>query len=331
MTLKSKLFGAAAGTALLVSATAASALDEITVAYFLEWPTPNQFAQADGSFAEMMGVDVNWVSFDTGTAMSAAMASGDVHIAYSQGVTPFLVATAAGQDLQIVDVAMSYSDNDNCVVRADLEIDASNVAAELPGKQVGVPLGTAAHSGFLAQMDHFGVDTASLKIVDMAPVDSAAAFASGELDMVCGWGGPLRRMKEYGNVLLSGAEKEAVVGRVFDVTSIPAEFGEEYPEIVSKFIEVTNKLEVMYASDADAMLPNIATAAGMDEEGAAAVLSVFAFPTLEEKLSDDWMGGYVAGYLADGAASLAEKGQLTALDDYAPLVNISFMEAVGDM
>ena len=34
--------------------------------------------------------------------MSAAMASGDVHISYSQGVTPFLVATAAGQDLQVI-------------------------------------------------------------------------------------------------------------------------------------------------------------------------------------------------------------------------------------
>ena len=39
-------------------------------------------------------------------------------------LTPFLVATAAGQDLQIVDIAVSYSDNDNCVVRSELEIDA---------------------------------------------------------------------------------------------------------------------------------------------------------------------------------------------------------------
>ena len=331
MNLKSKLMGAVAGTAMLLGASAASALDEITVAYFLEWPTPNQFAQADGSFAEMMGVKVNWVSFDAGTAMSAAMASGDVHISYSQGVTPFLVATAAGQDLQIVDIAMTYSDNDNCVVRSDLEIDASNVAAELPGKQVGVPLGTAAHSGFLAQMEHFGIDTASLKIVDMAPVDSAAAFASGELDMVCGWGGPLRRMKEYGNVLLAGAEKEAVVGRVFDVTSIPTEFGQEHPELVAKFIEVTAKLEDMYRADGASMMPNIAKAAGMDEEGAAAVLGVFGFPTVEQKLSADWMGGYVAQYMADSAANLEAKGQLTALEDYAPLVNATFLEAASKM
>ncbi len=331
MTLKSKFMGATAGVTMLMAASAASALDEITVAYFLEWPTPNQFAQADGTFSEMMGVKVNWVSFDAGTAMSAAMASGDVHISYSQGVTPFLVATAAGQDLQIVDVAMSYSENDNCVVRADLEIDADNVAAELPGKQVGVPLGTAAHSGFLAQMEHFGIDTNSLKIVDMTPVDSAAAFAAGELDMVCGWGGPLRRMKEYGNTLLSGAEKEAVVGRVFDVTSIPTSFGEEHPDLVSKFIEVTAALENQYRAEGDAMLPNIAQAAGMDEEGAKAVLSVFVFPTVEEKLGNNWMAAGVAEYLTSSAASLEAKGQLTALDDYSAVVNSSFLEAASKM
>ena len=51
----------------------------------------------------------------------------------------------------------------------------------------------------------------------MAPADGAAAFAQGELDMACGWGGALRRMKEHGNVLLTGAEKEALGILVFDV------------------------------------------------------------------------------------------------------------------
>ena len=63
--------------------------DEVTVAYFLEWPTPNQVAQLEQTYDDALGVPVNWVSFDTGVAMSAAMASGDVDIAYSQGLVPF--------------------------------------------------------------------------------------------------------------------------------------------------------------------------------------------------------------------------------------------------
>lgn len=329
-----KQFKAVLGGVALAAATLSSmpamAQDELTVAYFLEWPTPNQFAQANKLYEKELGMKVNWVSFDAGTAMSAAMASGDVHISFSQGVTPFLVATAAGQDLQVVDVAVSYSDNDNCVVRSDLEITKEN-AKELEGKEVGVPLGTAAHSGFLAQMKHFGVDTSTMKVVDMAPVDSAAAFASGNLDMVCGWGGALRRMKEHGNVLLEGKEKEQVVGKVFDVTSVPAGWAEENSETLSKFLAVTAKMNAMYAKDRGPMMADIAKAAGMDVDTATAVLDVFAFPTLDEQLGDGWMGGFVAKYLADNAGALQEAGQIKALGDYEPLVNSSYLEAASKM
>lgn len=324
-----KTFAAAMTTA-LVTGTVASAMDEITVAYFLEWPTPNQYAQMTGAYEEALGVKVNWVSFDAGTAMSAAMASGDVHISFSQGVTPFLVATAAGQDLQVVDVAVTYSDNDNCVVRSDLEITKDN-ASELAGKEVGVPLGTAAHSGFLTQMKHFGVDTNSMKIVDMTPVDSAAAFANGSLDMVCGWGGPLRRMKEFGNVLLSGQEKEDVVGKVFDVTSVPREFAEENAELLTKFLKVTADMNAWYAAAPGPMMGQITKAAGMDAEGTAAVIGTFRFPDIATQLSATWMGGGLQEYLANSAASLEESGQLKALDDYNALVDSSYLEAAGKM
>ena len=186
MSFKTKLGSAVAGLALLSGVTAASA-EELTVAYFLEWPMPFQYAKATGKYDEALGMKVNWVSFDAGTAMSAAMASGDVQISVSQGVPPFVVATSAGQDLQVVDVAVSYADNDNCVVAERLEIDKEN-AKELEGKKVGVPIGTAAHYGFLKQMAHFGVDINTMDVVDMAPPDGAAAFAQGSLDMVCGWG-----------------------------------------------------------------------------------------------------------------------------------------------
>ncbi|MEO0911398.1 MAG: ABC transporter substrate-binding protein [Pseudomonadota bacterium] len=332
MKLKSILAASAAALSMMApfAAQADGHIDEITVAYFLEWPTPNQYAQNNGTYEEALGVKVNWVSFDAGTAMSSAMASGDVHISFSQGVTPFLVATAAGQDLQVVDIAVTYSDNDNCVVRSDLEITKDN-AKELEGKEVGVPLGTAAHSGFLTQMAHFGVDTETMKIVDMAPVDSAAAFANGSLDMVCGWGGALRRMKEYGNVLIEGAEKEAVVGKVFDVTSIPTEFGQENPELLAKFLKVTADMNAQYAADSGSMMADIAKQAGMEQGDAEAVLGVFGFPTVDEQLSDEWMGGFVADYLKNSADSLEGSGQIKALSDYGPLVNTSYLEAASQM
>jgi len=331
-TLKTMVAALVASTAMLAATAPSYALDELTVGYFLEWPTPNQFAQANKIYEKELGVKVNWVSFDAGTAMSAAMASGDVHISFSQGVTPFLVATAAGQDLQAVDIAVSYSDNDNCVVRSELEITKDNVA-DLKGKKVAVPLGTAAHSGFLAQMKHFGINEADLTIVDMAPSDSAAAFSQPNTDlaMACGWGGSLRTMKQHGNPIIEGAEKEAVVGKVFDITSIPTSFGEENPELLAKFLKVTADMNAQYAKDAAPMMEAIAKEAGMDAEGTKAVISTFVFPSVETQLSDEWMGGGVAKILADSAKSLEESGKIKALSDYNALVNTSYLEAASKM
>ncbi len=321
-----------AGAAMALAAQAGSALEEITVAYFLEWPMPFQHAKVEGAYDAALGVKVNWVSFESGTAMSAAMASGDVHMAVSQGATPVVVATSAGQDLQILDVAISYADNDNCVVAERHEIDQAS-ARELEGKKVGLPQGTTAHFGFLRQMEHFGVDLSTMQIVDMAPADGAAAFAQGELDMVCGWGGALGRMKEHGNVLLTGAEKEALGILVFDVTSAPAGFIAENPDLVAKFLKVTADANAAWNGGDDAtMLPVIARDAGMDEDATASFLDTVRFPGVEEQLSDKWLGGTVQAYLKGVADVFVEAGGIdAALPTYDNAVNASPLTAVASM
>ena len=322
MTLKSKMLSAVAGMAIFAGG-AAQAMDEITVGYFLEWPMPFQYAKVMGTYDEAMGVKVNWRAFDTDTAMSAAMASGDVHLSVSQGVPPFVVATSAGQDLAIIDVAVSYSDNDNCVVRADLEIDKTS-AGELAGKKVAVPLGTAAHYGFLKQMSHFGVDVGSLEVVNMAPPEGAAAIAQGAVDMFCGWGGALRRAKEHGNVLLTGAEKEDLGILVFDVTSGPASFIAENPDLVAKFLKVTAEANAKWADSANhaEMLPVIAKDSGMDNDATASTMATFVFPTVADQLSAKWLGGGAQEFMKGVADVFVSAGAIDkALGTYANNVN----------
>ncbi|MDD9732167.1 ABC transporter substrate-binding protein [Mameliella sp. AT18] len=333
MTLKTTLKGAAAALAVMAGTTAVSA-QEITVGYFLEWPMPFQYAKAEGMYDEAMGVTINWVSFDTGTAMSAAMASGDVQLSVSQGVPPFVVATSAGQDLQILDVAVSYSDNDNCVVLEALEIDKES-AIELEGKKVAVPLGTAAHYGFLKQMSHFGVDITTMEVVDMAPPDGAAALAQGSVDMACGWGGSLRRMKEHGNVLLTGAEKEDLGILVFDVTSGPAGWVAENSDIVASFLAVTAEANAMWADPAnhDMMLPVIAKDAGMDVDATEATISTFVFPSVDDQLTAKWLGGGAQEFMKGVADVFVEAGSIdAALDSYDANVNTGpLSSAAGGM
>ena len=337
MKIAQKLLVGVAAVAMLSGASAAQAgshLKELNVAYFLEWPMPFQYAKAKGIFDEKLGVKVNWKSFDAGTAMSAAMASGDIHISVSQGVPPFVVATSAGQDLQIADIAVVYNENDNCVVLARNEINKENVK-ELEGKKVAVPVGTAAHYGFLRQMEHFGVDVSKMEVVDMAPPDGAAAIAQGSVDMACGWGGSLRRMKEHGNVLLTGAEKAEIGISVYDVTSVPAEFAAENQELLAKFLAVTAEMNEMWNAGGDKameMLPVIAKDAGMDEAATKETMDGFEFPSVSAQLSGDWLGGGTQTFVKQVADFFKEQGNIPAArETYDGAVNSAALEAASKM
>ncbi|WP_299783835.1 ABC transporter substrate-binding protein [uncultured Roseobacter sp.] len=332
---KKTVTGFIAGTMMAMTGQAAVAdgHGEITVAYFLEWPMPFLAAKASGAFEEALGKKVNWVSFETGTAMSAAMASGDVQIAVSQGVPPFVVATSGGQDLQIIDVAVSYSENDNCVVHADLEID-KETAGELAGKKVAVPLGTAAHYGFLRQMDHFGVDIASLQVVDMAPPEGAAALSQKAVDFACGYGGGLTRMQEYGNVLLTGAEKEEVGILVFDVISAPASYIAENGDEVATFLSVVTQENERYNSGAggEEMVAALAKEAGMDLDAAKNALAGMKMLPADVALSDAWLGKNAATFMKGVADVFVEAGSIDkALDSYEGAINTGPLEAAKDM
>ena len=101
--IKRTLTAITAGAVMSLSAMPAQADGHgITVAYFLEWPMPFQFAKAEGMYDEALGVPVSWRAFGSGTEMSAAMASGDVHISVSQGVPPFVVQLRVGKTCRLL-------------------------------------------------------------------------------------------------------------------------------------------------------------------------------------------------------------------------------------
>lgn len=301
---------------------------EITIAYFLEWPQPNLIYKADGTFDKEMGVKVNWRSFGNGNEMSAAMASGDVQIAYSQGLVPFIVAVSRGVPLKLVGIASSYDENDNCVVRKGTNITKAN-AKELEGKKVATPLGNVTHFKLLRTLEYLKVDAAKVKMLQMNPADGAAALARGDVDMACGFGHALQRMKQYGEVLMTGKEQAAVGIRVFDVVSTTEKFAKENPGLMTKFLQLTEDANKKLAADPSKYIPVIAKQAGIKPEDAKSMLGLFEFPTRDEQMNEKWMGGGVQKFVNEAAKFYVQQGQIPkALDNYESTIDPSFMRAV---
>ncbi|MCO4759379.1 MAG: ABC transporter substrate-binding protein [Oceanospirillaceae bacterium] len=302
--------------------------DTVTVGYFLEWPTANQIAQVEKTYDKVMGVNMEWRAFDSGTAMSAAMASGDVDMAYSQGLVPFTVAVSQGLPITMVGIAVSYAENDNCVVSEKSGITQAN-AKELEGKKVAVPFGTVAHYKMLKVMSHLNVDSTNIHLLDMAPADSAAAIARGDVAMACGWGGALRRMKAYGDVLMSAKDQEKIGIRVFDVISVNNKFASKHPELVTQFLKVTNDSNSSFLKNPEKYQPVIAKASGLNLDDSNQVLALFDFPLKDAQLSADWMGGTVQSYTKEVADFFVLHKQIPkALPDYSASIDSSFYQKV---
>ena len=308
-----------------------SDLSELNVAYFAEWPTPNQFGQADESFADAVGVPINWLPFASGGEMTEAMIAGDVDIAYSQGLTPFAGAINGGADLKLVGIAVSYSEADNCVARGDLGVTRDNAAQTLAGATVMTPFGNVTHYKMLSMMEFLGVDLNDLTIVQAeSGATTAAALESGSIDVGCAFGGSVVNMLgSGGNVIMTGAEHENDVSIfTYDIISIPTSFGTDHADVVSAFLKATDDFNAAWDDDKDGQNPTIAQAAGMDDVGNFLGGDLwFTFPTIDDQLGSDWLGGNVADAMQGQVETLARLGGGDpAVGNFAGAVDTSYLE-----
>ena len=326
MNFRKLALGAAVCAAALPTVSLAGHDDTVTVAYFLEWPTANQVAQMEKTYDDALGMEVEWRAFGNGNEMTQAMVSGDVDIAYSQGFVPFVVGISNGAPLKLVGIAVTYAENDLCIVRDDSGIGQDN-AGELEGMKVATPIGNVTHYKLLRTLDHLGVDASKVELVQMNPADAAVALIRGDVVMGCAFGGALGRMKTVGSPLMTGAEQEAVGINTFDVVTVTESFAAEHPDLVKTFMAVTEEANMAFKADPDAAMATIAGAAGMDRDATAAMMANFGFPSADEQMGANWLGGGVQAMTKGVADVMVEAGNMeNSLDDYSAFVDSGFLQ-----
>ncbi|MCY4050392.1 MAG: ABC transporter substrate-binding protein [Gammaproteobacteria bacterium] len=304
--------------------TVAHSADQVNVAFFLEWATPNQIAKVEKQYDDALGVPVNWTNFDAGTQMTEAMLAGDIDISYSQGLAPFINAVNANAPIKLVSIAVQYPAND-CVVRNGEDIDKSN-ANELEGKSVAVPLATMADYSFRMMMRSLDVDVEQINVVDQVPADAAVSLADGAVSMACGFGADsMSKMYEVGEPLMSLADKEAAGIISFDVVSVTESFAQENPDMVKTFLEVTEQANMAFAAD-QSKIDVIAKDAGLSVESTQNQMADFYFPSHEEQLSKYFNDGGIASIAISVVGGAFATPENPALSDYSSVIDTSYMQ-----
>jgi len=312
--------------ALVLSASVAfSAANEVRVAFFLEWATPNQEAKVKKVFDDALGVPVKWTNFATGGEMTEAMLSGDIDISYSQGLTPFVNAVNAKAPIKLVDIAVTYGmGNTTCIVSNASGITKAN-AAQLEGKKVAVPVGTMADYVFKETMKVVGADAGKVTVVDMNPEDGSAALQNGDVAMACLFGG-----KSIENALKAGKRmltvKEATDAGIsgIDITSVTNKFLKENPGMVRTFVEITHEYNAKFRAGKSNM-NIIAKDAAMDLAGTKKQMGGFGFPDAAE-IKSKYMnkGGILMKYL-DVMGNMFATAENPALRNYSKVVTTKYL------
>jgi taurine transport system substrate-binding protein len=180
--------------------------------------------------------------------------------------------------------------------------------------------------GFRMTMQHLGVDTSEITIVDQEPADAAVSLIDGAVTMACGYGAnSLEKMKQVGSSMLTSAEKTAAGITSFDIVSVTEKFAQEHPDMVRTFIEVTAEANAKFSAD-QSKIDVIAKDAGMTVDATKTQMAGFSFPTVAEQKADYFSSDGVARSMLAFMGNMFATDDTPALADYNVTIDTSFLD-----
>jgi len=325
------LAAAVAAVVLLGSALPPSTLaaDKTAVIAFEQAPDPEKVAVADNLYEKQTGYKIDWRPLETGAEIIAAMAGGSVDIGYI-GSSPTAVAATRALPIKLI-LVDEIGESEELVVRDGAGISKP---ADLTGKKLGVPFVSTAHYSVLAALKHWGLGEKDVNILNLDPSDIAAAWLRGDIDAAYIWDPQLTLIKKNGRVLISSADLAKLGSPTFNGYVVTKSFAAANPEFLKTFVKITQGYRESYTSDPskwDAQsqqVLKISKVTGMKPADIPGVLAGLHYPTTQQLLSAQFLGGGTAVGLKKTAQFLYEQKKLPkVLDDYSDVIDTSYLQS----
>ncbi|WP_421186650.1 taurine ABC transporter substrate-binding protein [Aeromonas enteropelogenes] len=298
---------------------------EVTVAYQTS-AEPAKVAQADGTFARASGATVKWLKFDSGASVVRALASGDVQIG-NIGSSPLAVAASQNVPIEVFLLASQLGSSEALVVKQDLPSPAA-----LAGKRIAVPFTSTTHYSLLAALRHWGVDPASLQIINLQPPAIIAAWQRGDIDGAYVWAPALNELSKEGKVLTDSAQVGKWGAPTLDVWVVRKEFAKAHPELVQAFVDSTLAAQRDYLANPDDWLAKpdnlakLSALSGVPEADVPGLVRGNTYLSASQQSAE--LGKLVNQTIIDTARFLKEQGKVrSAGSDYRDYVTDRFVKA----
>lgn len=288
---------------------------------------PSKVPQADGAYEKAIGEKIDWRRFNSGPEVVTALASGDVQIG-NLGSSP--LAAAASRKLPIVAFIVSAQINsaEALVVR-----NGSGIVnpQDLVGKTIATPFVSTSHYSLLGALKQWGLE-GKVKVVNLQPLQIAAAWKRGDIDGAFVWSPALGEIRKTGKVLTDAAEVGRWGAPTFEVWVARKDYAEKNPDVIAKFAKVTldsfadyqaNKAK--WTADSE-QVKKIAKLTGSNAEDVPELLAGSEYPDAQAQRSSALLDGGTATAISNTANFLKEQGKVeTVLGDYSPYVSAKYI------
>ncbi|WP_426151733.1 taurine ABC transporter substrate-binding protein [Pseudomonas sp. DC3000-4b1] len=315
-------------TLTLATAALSAQAADLTVAY-QTGIDPSKVPQASGAYEKAIGEKIDWRRFNSGSEVVTALAAGNVQIG-NLGSSP--LAAAASRKLPIVAfiVSAQINSSEQLVVRNGSGISKPE---DLVGKTIATPFVSTSHYSLLGALKHWGLDTTKVKVVNLQPLEIAAAWKRGDIDGAFVWSPALGEIRKTGTVLTDAAQVGQWGAPTFEVWVARKDYAEKHPDVIAKFAHVTLQAYADYAAHKNewtadsAPVKDIARLTGSNAADVPELLAGSAFPQAQAQTSPALLQGGTAKAIADTAAFLKEQGKVeSVLPDYSGFVSAKYVQ-----
>ncbi len=272
-----KRLAIAVAVAAVMLPQASSAADPIKVR--IGWQASMQalfYLAREHGLYEKVGLDAEYIRFNAGPPIFAALRSGDVDIAY-MGAPPAAIAIAQGIPVKAFVSEVDASRSESLVVHDDGGI---NTLADLRGKKIAIWRGSSAEFALRKAMAKAGLTDKDLDILDVDVTTVVPAFVKKDLDGVFIWDPWAYRLQQRnGRQLVTDAD----VGIRMPAIWIGREDWLANPEAGKRFIKAMQMAHELMKNDLEGTAKLTGEVIGVDTSVARDLLTRTGYPTVEEQ------------------------------------------------
>ncbi|MDR7344057.1 taurine transport system substrate-binding protein [Pantoea alhagi] len=297
---------------------------EVTVAYQTS-AEPAKVAQADNTFAQQSGAQINWRKFDSGSSVVRALASGDVQIG-NIGSSPLAVAASQKLPIEVFLLASQLGSSEALVVNKNI-----TSPQDLIGKRIAVPFISTTHYSLLAALKHWGIKPAQLQIINLQPPAIIAAWQRGDIDGAYVWAPAVNQLAKTGNVLTDSAQVGQWGAPTLDVWVVRKDFAASHPDIVTAFARSALAAQQAYLADPHQWLQQpenlnkLSRLSGVPVAQVASLVQGNTYLNAQQQITQ--LGDPVNKAIGDTAQFLKQQGKVAQVDaDYHDYVTDRFIQ-----